>query len=854
MHLIWRTGTAPLFIMELQVDISKLELQGAQNVNVTCTADNGSDVRESTSRTATANSQPRRKFSFTFARSVPQAILSFSARDAASGAEVGKCAVLVTLQARTSPVDDLLSGADSRSGRTAILTSSVAGTDIVKFVGKIHFSTQHTYSVPPSSEMSLPWPTARYQRKDPSAYTIDDLVAREAATLGNTVAVPDGDATVTIIFHALNLEGAVDIKPIACPGSEGGVKEARRVLQHKVSRMQSILVQKKLRCTDAEAINIYILNQKTGHMIFCMSLPLTSLQPFVYKHWCQPFTGSRPASFSTLVDGHSPGMISTAVVTASKTNYSQYDGLELCICSVEPGFSTDYSKIVVCAQIINKNSKSGLREPNFHEPPFDQGNQTKKKVLEGNNRQDVLVYKMAIMNIAPRCEEVYFFFPADQEVNARGNFALRLTLYPVRPTTNTPWWEAPQVGSTYLEITSIMSFLQQAECQNGVQWEGAIEEPLASPRSEEQNSTSHTDTEPGSISAVLRWKTRQLPFISLPTVFEFRTLPDLNHHMSVGSPDVGMPERVPVEVTSHDLHATSNEADLSLLLAQHKKAISQMGQDILQLRQQNASLMAENKQLQLQVHSIQGDSIDYAKLEAMEKHELVQTVLLLQNELSAETASRKESQNRAQVLKNALERQGDCEAQYAELLEVHAIQQRLVQQLQSKVQKYQRCYEICKQQQTIVNQLEALLAHQITTQDMSLTQVTTRLQRDNAEIRTTLHSYQDDDDTQQRLAGLQQREQSRVEAELSRAVARCRQLEALLEAKTPQGHDRELQQRLLLAETQVSALLTELKESARKWAIEKSHYEMKLANQFYTGSDAEPTCTSINPGGKIISF
>ena len=852
--------------MELVVDIAELELTGAQKVNVVCTADNGSEVREPTSAATTANSQSRRKwpkFSFRFAGPVPQVILSFSARDSSSGAKVGKCAVLVPLVTTTGAAEQLHSGSADSQGRccTAILSSPIAGTDTVKFAGKIHFSTQHTYSVPPpSSELSLPWPiastdnlyVARHQQPPSSLVhierSIDGLAAREAATLGDGAAVPDGDATVTLILHALNVEGALDTKPtcIAFPRGGSVVLETRKVAYGNVGAMQSILVQKKLRCgPDVEAIEIHIV--KTDRVIHSMSLPLTSLQPFVYKHWCQPFTATSPASFATLVDGQNPGMVATAVLTLPKASYSQWEGLEVCICWVEPGFSTDYSKMVVCAQVINEDSKSRLREPNFHNPPFDEGGQTKQKVRQGN-RQDVYVYKMAVMSIVPRCEEVYFFFPADQEVRTTGgHFAIQLSLYPVRSATKAPWWGEPQVGGAYLEVTPILGFLQQAVCQNGVRWEAAIEEPLTSPSSPSERSPSAASE--GTIGAVLRWKSRSMPFISLQTVREFHTLPDLNHHVSSGSPDVRV---VAVEVThTRDLH----ETDL-LLLAQHKKAISQMGQDILQLRQQNASLVAENQQLRSQARSVQGyESIEYAKLEALGKHELVQTVLLLQNDLLAETAARKESQNRAQGLQSLLTRQSYYEAQYTQLLEVHAVQQRLVQQLQAKVQKYQRCYEICKQQQTIVNQLEALLAHQIATQDMSVTPVTARLQRDNAELRATLQRYQDEDDTVQRLTALQEREQNRVEDELSQALARCRQLEALLERReptAPQGLNLELQQRLLLAETQVNSLLTELKESARKWAIEKSYYEMQLADH-RNRLTSEPTCANPN-GGKIISF
>lgn len=833
--------------MELQVDICKLELQGSQNVNVKCTADNGFEVCESASAaSATANSpqgsKTRPKFAFRFAApSGPHVIVSFSVRDAANGTEVAKCAVLVPLQMGSDLVR-ALSDKDSQGCSTAILTTPIAGTDAAKFAGKVHFAIQHTYIVPPRPEVvALPWPTARHELgRDPSAH-IDDLVTRETAALANSTAVPDDDAIVTILFHSLNLESAPDIKPIAYPGRESDDHEqgVMRVFQDKVGRVQSILVQKKLRCNDAESIEICITNHKTGHMIFRMLLPLASLQPFIYKHWCQPFTaGSNSASFATLVERRSPGMVVTAALAAPKSSYHQYEGLELCICSVDPGFSTDYSKIVVCAQIINKNSKSRLREPNFHDPPFEEGNKQAKKIATESNRQDPLVYKMAVVNIAPCCEEVYFFFPADREIHTSGNFALQLAVYPVRPVSSGSWWETAQVGSVGLEITSVLGFLMQADCHDGARWDVAIEPPVGSMSSREQNRVLSPAESEGTITAVLRWKTRQVPFLSLPTALELQTLPDLNSHMSAGSPVMWTTVTVPVEPTSRDTNPVRNEADL--LFAQHKTAISLMGQDILHLRQQNASLAAQNQQLQSQVRSICGsESRANAELEAMGKHELVQTILLLQNELQAEKATRKENQNRAQGLQSLLARQSDCEAQYAQLLEVHAVQQRLVQKLQSKVQKLQRCYEVCKQQQTIVNQLEALLAHQITTQDMSLMEVTARLQRDNAELKQSLQSYQDEDDTQQRLVDLQQR---RVETELSQALARCKQLEALLEQKrerAPEGrHDLELQQRLLLAETQVGTLLTELKESARKWA---------------TASDViQTTCT--NSSGKVISF
>lgn len=845
--------------MELQVDICGVELRGSQNVVLTCTADNGCEAfvqRGSTNERAptaaeTASSQRSTtwpKFDFTFAASSPQVTLSFSVCDATTDIEAAKCTVHVPLQTRCGQPEDFLNGLKGR--RTAILGTPIAGTDVARFAGKIRFVSRHTYTVPPPTSEDTP-PCLPSRQRDVGSAHLGDLVAKETAALEHSVAFPDEDAAITVIFHALNLENAPDIKLIACPRGEitdePGIS---RVFQGKTGKMQSILIQKKLRCNASETVGIYVMNQRTGQVLFHTPLPLASLQPFVYKHWCQPFmAGSSAASYVALVNRQSPGMIISAVLAVPKTSYPEHVGLEVCVKLVDPGFSTDYSRVVVCAQIMNKNGKLRFREPKTCDPPFDKGQQAAAE----SDRQDV--YKMAVMNIAPRCEEVYFFFPADQEVHNTESLALKLSVYPVRPASSAPWWEVPQIGSASVDIAPVLPFLTQAKGQNGVHWEVRIIDPTVAQSSREQNRALSPSHDGGTVSAVLRWKTREAPFMSAAP--ELQSLPDLDCHMHTEYLAAGMPSVTVDPTPQGDLHLTHNEADL--LLAQYRKAISQMGKDILQLRQQNALLMAENQRLQSRLESTRGgESLDYNQLEALGKHDLVQTVLLLQSELHAETAVRKETQNRAQGLQNLLTRQSDCETQYAELLEVHATQQRLVQRLQSKVQKLQRCYEICKQQQSIVNQLEALLAHQSTTRDKSLIEVAAQLQRDNGELRKNFQGYPEDDDRPQRLEEFQQRGQRTVEAELSQTLARCSQLEALLKQKEENASEGarnlELHQRLLYAETQVSTLRTELKENARKWATEKSHYEMKLAEYKtrFTTSDVVPTCT--NSSGKVISF
>ena len=179
-------------------------------------------------------------------------------------------------------------------------------------------------------------------------------------------------------------------------------------------------------------------------------------------------------------------------------------------------------------------------------------------------------------------------------------------------------------------------------------------------------------------------------------------------------------------------------------------------------------------------------------------------------------------------------------SQHIQLQEAHEAQQKLVRELQSKVAKYRKCYETSRKQETVISQLEALLA--LEAGDRRAGNALSIVSKENADLRATLREYQDaDPDHRKSLLGEKEETIATLRNELERVTKQRQSLEEQL-ARIP-GKSAgvnsgkileqttkiyELEQKMKVTEARENTLMKELEENGRRWAQEKARYEIQL--------------------------
>ncbi len=471
--------------------------------------------------------------------------------------------------------------------------------------------------------------------------------------------------------------------------------------------------------------------------------------------------------------------------------------------------------------------------------------------------------------------------------------SVSILVYAVDPASPFPWWQTPLVASCRLDILSeAQRVLQLPANHEGVYWEltgSEISQPeglvltpevcgvlrwksvrtqFLTPLIENQlsslpslhdvlrsESESHLHDQP----QISQSSNRSSTTVAKSQLHNQPPTPSSsnNHHSSLVSqpqdqpltppiidpnqssiglavPEVGILSSLLAEHEgSHDF---MSEQDLARL-AEYKEAVVLMGKDILTLRQQNVEIQSHNEELSNEIARMQSiavavKSADQKVLETLPKAKLIQRITELHRSLSTESGSRKFYQGRVQSLQNTLIRKNEFEVQCIQLQEAHTAQQKLVRQLQAKVSKYRRCGSLCKQQESLISHLELLLAQQA--QGHGKGDAVSLLTRENAQLRAAVQEYQTGEPEHKYLALLGKEDliQS-LKVQLSQLTSKCQELEEQLvqcsRGKSEQLEIFELEQRLSVSEARASTLMKELQENARKWATEKAHYEVRLA-------------------------
>ena len=835
--------------MELQVEIVKIDLKGVDlhAIELHCKVENGQSSGSSVVRLSSPGGDTSwSSLRFKLSKPSSSAVLLFTAFDSSdTPIELGNCSVPLTLQAQHG-FKELLPGPGQT--QVALLSSKIEGTEIAKFVGKVWFRVSHNIGVSasqPSWERLQGKPATINPDTSPSTNT---LLSREAEC-ACTASMPSSNPTVSIIFHSVNstsLDRISDqLRPIACVGNSSNIKND--TLFHNTSTsgrsVIPLLRPITLMCNELENVELHIVDRAKDNAVFSASHQVKSLTPFKHYNWLYDrkwMPGSDPFSPSHSQASTEPRVIVSLVYRPSQHEYLQHEGLEFLVSNVELNPANLQGRnVVLCTQLVGNDSKLRVQGVNSYDPPFWRAPKKGAKQSDPYENYNISVIRF---HSQPTASSAYFFFPVNPYFSPdRSDMSLLIHVYATDLPSSQPWWQASLVISSKLDLPGhSRRLLQLPEHSGGAYWEisGA---GIAQPEGVQLVNQ---------MCGVVRWKSKQLPFLtaqieahltSLPR-FDDISLPQDAHsdHTTLRSSlDIVVPE---VGVLSSLLEEREANRQLSdqdcVQLAEYEKAVTALGVDILRLRQENEALHKENEQLQTHIILMENDksvsSADQRVLESLPKAELIQKVVEMREGLSVEARGRMFYQERVQSLQNSLITRNEFEAQYIHLQEAHAAQQKLVRQLQAKVEKYRRCGAICKQQEATITQLESLLAQQA--QGHGSADAISLLSRENAQLRAALQEYRESDSEHKNVV-VQEKDDliQSLKAQLSRITSRCQELETQEGGMSDRLHMEhkskvfEIEQKLMVSEARANTLMSELQDNARKWATEKAHYELQLA-------------------------
>ena len=878
--------------MDLLVEVLKVDLKGTRSFELRCKAEtdsNGEILLESSavnlggeaagpkltkSKTRVRIQQPHlAKFRFRFKKPSPVAALLFtavksdattskaigrkgaaaSADESETGEVIGQCLFPVTfrdvdndgLGFLSSKTDEL-----AEKTQTSFLSRKIDGTNINKVVGKIEFKVTNQKPVlkkslkKKSSYLDLKIAKEKFTTPVKVGPSIEQLIARENSSANkNTLTLPGDNAMVSVIFHcaASALEEQLsDLRPIAFLGTSLDVREDIffKDKGSQPAKVVSILKPISFQCSSGSSdlssdfLELHLSGGHPGKVLFSAAHSLQTFYPFKHYNWeynWRWLPGTQSDALESFKSSEKESRVILSVVyTPPLSAYAEYEGLEVLIQRVELESLGKDRNLIACVQLADNDEVNVSLGLSVSSSPFEQ-----QRLEGGNNRN----FNMAVMRFEEDQDTssmqgitdsgvipAYFFFAINPYFRSKSHeHSLKITLYSVDRRSSMAWWQDSIVASSSIRLPpGLKRILPNPENQQGIKCE-LLDEDISQP---EQTPVVK------SMMVVLRWKNKEMQFLSPSIESMLDKLPAIRDLV------FSLPE-----TEANSLYYQQSEAaqNSKAFVEEYKTAITKMGVDILKLRQENEQLSKDNRRLERHMIEMEASVVvtaaDQRNLQPLSKADLIHRVVQLSDLLSHERLSRKGYQEKVRSLQNQLIEKNDLVSQYVKLQEAHEAQQKLVRELQSKVEKYRKCCDTSRKQESVINQLEALLA--LDAGDRGGSNTLTLISKENADLRAKLKKYQDSE-PEQRRGLLQEKEDtiSSLRKEIERLVKQRKKLEEQLsEMKAGVSADIMLQQttkiyeceqKVKIAEARESTLMKELEENGRRWAQEKARYEIQF--------------------------
>lgn len=832
--------------MELEVNVVQTEMKGAPRFNLRCKVQAGREVHERSAvvhqpKTGAYVAHDQPKLSFAFASKPTEISLLFVAlpNSKLHSPELGRGedSLRTTLPGEQGPT------------RLILLGQRVPGTEIERFVGKLRYTAHFNIA---------------------AGTNLRSMFADEAARACSNV-FPSECPTVSIVFHSAYTTVSQDWELVALAriGDRNDIRndDLLQAGKHHPESLEhvSLLKPVRLSCQEFECLELHVADCKSDTILFSSSLALNRLAPFktVHLKYDSSWTLGREDFSITQHGGSSnPSITVTLNHTPPLSESNQFVGLEVAICNIQlPHAVQQCRDVVMGVQLVRQDSKGKVPalSGSSTQPPFQQSSK------KGQASSDVNYHVFVIRHHGKNCTDqymVYLFFPGESfSSDNKSGMSLVFHIHGCR--SEEVWWETDNYTSLHLDISEeCLGQLQSKEIQY-FPWEIKNE----------------TTSRSCNISGLLHWKSKQETFLSESTVREasdasLTFLPPSKSSRSNAQHVSSQPHALETreslspepnhraqDVSSLDLTSfertlggllTPDEASVAASymqgthelsqLEQFEVTLQQMASDIRTLRQENQRLQAENEQLHLQMVQLKSavavSPQEQNTLQSLSASDLIIKIGALQQSLAVEERAHNRCLKKLQALQNDLSDRQSLKVQITQLQEAHTAQQKLVQLLRGKVDKYRKCSELCQKQEIIITQLESLLAKQAQGHPSAKDDAIGLLSRENAHLRAMLNLYQNTRDTDKQQMSLMKKDQmiQALKFQLSEVAGRCQQLE-MEQLQDPKQENKqefdtkifELEQKLLATEAKLSALTFQLKESAEEWMSKEARYELQLA-------------------------
>lgn len=730
--------------------------------------------------------------SLMFDHSYPNTVIKFLIT------EQGSSSVILATGTSTILLEDyhskLLHNSDNDSVTSVMMTMPSDCEELQKYFGIITFkavnkSTAIRPQVPVLSIQASVNTHSSISTANTPLLNVAQLIDNQQRQLLPSTLLNETHSTVQVCFHAIEGISHKFLGSLACLGVVDSPKHfvqtgnALYTTKEQQSILSSLVL---LHNTDQNNLELYLADQHRGMLLALLNYPLTSFTPFIATHLKVPLE----------FGGGCGSVIFTVCIRPPLQYYSGYEGIELLMSSIQ--VNEEFSNhVIVAFGIVGAASFTSTLVPN--RPPF---------VTASSDDIPNVANSSQIAIILPQSSDTFPLYLFFSFVDGIKQDTLHLLFYCMPPSQTKPWWDSPTFNSLSLPIADLKP---------------------GQPTRWHQSDVSGIDSGGGLIKSfefILQCKTpldrflnknvatNQLPLTKpnkLPSTEAMNVVlpqPSSNNPETTDttSPATAKPMQRPVMENDVYAHLVSE-------VKKYQSAINRMGEDILGLRSENARLREEvNRLQQIIATSEHTYDVETTELEACSKLELIHKLSELYRKYTTLAATNSANKQEVQSLRNVCIQKNDLEKEHVKLQNAHTAQQKLIQKLQAKVDKYRRYSQTIQDREIVINKLETLLEQQVNKQHGS-TDAQVFLSEENARLRARLKQLEEDIDD----IAAKENDSQLVE-----------QLEQLQKTSLAATSDLNSTEKLERSETRVRALQEQLQLNASEWGIQKTQMEIEI--------------------------
>jgi hypothetical protein len=528
-----------------------------------------------------------------------------------------------------------------------------------------------------------------------------------------TLFFPQEQPVVTVLFHSVAMEESHS----TYAASIGGIYNEADITNlpaahwnitptHIVKfKSKSILTSISLKVPHYNIVQLNLF--RDGTCIFAAFEGIEKLAWFHHYHrgWLMNYDrGSTPWDPLLKATKH---IITTIHHTPSVRDYAQFIGLEFALVNLKVNQEYIRKQFMMIIHLIRYSQLSLYASQcnASYKPLFLQSSDI------GENHKTAMIKPGS----SSESSSAYFFFEDSQfNFDDPNDYPVLIVhVCCIHGDASEPWWDKHIHCWSPLPLDqSVHAILTSNEGTNGVRVEIEFNNELIQ----------------WSVGIILRWKTQSMPFLTLIDEESFNQIPSLNsfieppHVTKSPSNNDSSSHNVPSNIHGAAFQPIASETAIDACSTQKilLQTIDKLQSDLEQLQESNTKLVQENGFIKGQLAQLiaqQKSTTATAsttetkrELEACTKVDLVRKILILQSALDREKGEKETYQSKVMTLQNKLLSANETCKEFASLQEAHKGQQKLVQKLQRRIQKYYKCYQTSLEQEELIKKYERIVA------------------------------------------------------------------------------------------------------------------------------------------------